>query len=587
MVAAWLTKLVLDHLVEPGKGYAAMPWLAAGLAATGVMGAALPRVTGYLTAELERRVGLLATDRLYQAVARFSGLSRFEEPAFLNRLRLAQQAGGRTPAQAVNGTFALAQYAISVAGLFASLIVLSPVMAAVVVAAALPALAAQLALSRRRARTIWGVGVIERREMFYAGLLTSVQAAAETRLFGSGKFLHGRMMAERTAANSARRALDRRELLIQVVLAVFSATVAGAGLVWAIHQAARGALTVGDLSLFLATVAGVQSGLSAMVNEAALLHQQLLLFKHYLAVHNADDDLPAPVTPHSVPPLREGIELRDVWFRYSDEHPWVLRGLNLFIPAAGTTALVGSNGCGKSTVVKLVTRLYDPTRGAIYWDGVNVRNLPAAELRRRISTVFQDFMCYDLTAAENIVLADVGAERTRLGTAARDAGIDAALTALPDGYDTLLSRTYFSGADDDSTTGVVLSGGQWQRLAVARAFLRAERDVFILDEPSASLDAAAEREIQERLADLSHGRTTLMISHRLGTLRTADQIVVLADGQIAEQGDHVSLMADEGIYARLFRLQAKGYAEPGLRSGDALNGDATRPARPRSSIHLT
>jgi ATP-binding cassette subfamily B protein len=266
--------------------------------------------------------------------------------------------------------------------------------------------------------------------------------------------------------------------------------------------------------------------------------------------------------------LERGIELRDVWFRYSDAHPWVLSGVDLFLPADAAVALVGCNGAGKSTLVKLLCRLYDPTKGAILWDGIDLRDMEITQLRRRIGAVFQDFMHYDLTAAENIALGDIDAagaapgERDRIVAAAELAGAHEMLSQLPRGYDTMLSRIFVSEQDKHNPeTGVVLSGGQWQRLALARAFLRDKRDLLILDEPSSGLDAVAEHEVHTRLRKHRRGRTSVLISHRLGAVRGADQIVVLDGGAIVERGTHEELITTDGLYAELFRLQAAGYQE--------------------------
>jgi ATP-binding cassette subfamily B protein len=238
--------------------------------------------------------------------------------------------------------------------------------------------------------------------------------------------------------------------------------------------------------------------------------------------------------------------------------------VDLSIPAGQAVALVGRNGAGKSTLVKLLCRLYDPTHGAITWDGVDLRELDLAALRERIGAVFQDYVEYELSAAENIGLGDLSVfdDRGRIEAAARRAGLHDALVALPNGYDTLLTRMFFDHADrDDPETGVLLSGGQGQRLALARAFLRDRRDLLILDEPSAGLDAAAEAEIHNQLREHRAGRTSLLISHRLNTVRDAGAIIVLGDGQVVERGDHASLLAAGGEYAQLFRLQARGYAD--------------------------
>jgi ATP-binding cassette, subfamily B, bacterial len=226
--------------------------------------------------------------------------------------------------------------------------------------------------------------------------------------------------------------------------------------------------------------------------------------------------------------------------------------------------LVGLNGAGKTTLVKLLCRMYDPTRGQILWDGVDLRDVPPEALRERISAVFQQHMDYDLTAAENIGLGDLPAldDRARLEEAASRAGVGDKLAALPRGYDTLLTRMFYSEADkDDPGTGVVLSGGQWQRLALARAFVRDGRDLMILDEPSSGLDPQAEHEIHNRMREYRTGRTSLLISHRLNAVRDADLIVVLDGGRIVETGEHEPLLASGGHYARLFRLQAAGYQE--------------------------
>jgi ATP-binding cassette subfamily B protein len=269
-----------------------------------------------------------------------------------------------------------------------------------------------------------------------------------------------------------------------------------------------------------------------------------------------------PPAARSLPPLRSGIELRDVWFRYDGAHQWVLRGVDLHLRHGETVALVGLNGAGKSTLIKLLCRFYDPTAGSIRWDGVDLREVPVAELRRRLGVLFQDFMEFDLTAAENIGVGDLAGlnDRDRITRAAAASGMDGALAALPNGYDTMLSRMFAADPDRrDAAGGVLLSGGQWQRVALARTLMREGRDLLILDEPSSGLDAEAEHEIHQRLRAHRTGRTSLLVSHRLGAVRDADRIVVLADGTVVEDGDHDTLLRAGGRYARLFALQAQGY----------------------------
>ncbi|MEU1054274.1 ABC transporter ATP-binding protein [Streptomyces sp. NPDC005876] len=585
VVIAWLTKLVLDQLAG-GAALGTLTGLGAGLALCGLVAGVTPQVTRYLRAAIDREAGLVAQDRLFTAVEGFAGLGWFEDPRFLDRLRLAQQSAGTAPALAVDGVLGMVRAAFTITGFLGSLLLLSPLMTVLVLASGVPTLIAEIALSRRRARMFWDIGPVERREFFYSQLLSSVEAAKEVRLFGAGAFLRQRMLTERRTANAAKRAMDRREVLVQAGLGLLAAAVSGGGLLWAVGAARTGALSVGGITMFVAAVGGVQGALAALAAEVARSHQAVLMFGHYEAVTTVGRDLPVVAVPRALPELRDAIELRDVWFRYSEEHPWVLRGVSLRIPHDKAVALVGLNGAGKSTLVKLLCRFYDPTRGAILWDGVDLRDTDPAELRQRIGAVFQDYMEYDMTAADNIALGALGSsgnpedtddDRASIQAAAERAGIHDKLAGLPHGYDTLLSRMFFMESDkDDPATGVVLSGGQWQRLALARAFLRDERhkrDLMILDEPSAGLDAEAEHEIHDELRRHRAGRTSLLISHRLGAVREADLIVVLSEGRVTERGDHATLLASGGEYARLFTLQASGYqagaeAEPAFTGGN-------------------
>jgi ATP-binding cassette subfamily B protein len=566
VVAAWLTKLVLDNVTHPAANpdHRHTVWLAVALAAVGAVSAAVPHLAGYVRSELGRRITVLAEDRLYRAVCHFPGLGRFEDPRFLDRLRLAEQAGAGTPGHLVETNLSSASAVLTAGGFLGTLFVLSPPMALVVVVAALPTLGAELHLSRRRAAMLWRIGPVERRRLFYSALLTDPRAAKEVRLFGLADFFRRLMAAELRVVNAAQRGNDATESSAQSALAVLSAGVAGAGLVWAVLAAARGELTAGDVAIFVAAVAGVQSTLGQLVQAIASAHQHLLLFDHYRYVLHAPPELRLPALPAPAPLLSRGIEFRDVWFRYSPDHEWVLRGVDLVIPHGQTIGLVGLNGAGKSTLVKLLCRLYDPVRGEIRWDGVDLRDIAPDALRQRIGAVFQDYMTYDLTARENIGIGNLGElhDQTRIEAAAVRAGVHDLITALPHGYRTLLSRSFLPDPDDEEAgAGVTLSGGQWQRMALARAFLRDNRDLLILDEPSSGLDAMAEAEIHTMIKSHRSGRTSLLVSHRLGALRDADRLVVIDGGVVTEQGSHTELMAWGGRYAQLFDLQASGYAE--------------------------
>jgi ATP-binding cassette subfamily B protein len=342
-------------------------------------------------------------------------------------------------------------------------------------------------------------------------------------------------------------------------LAGLGTLVAALGSAAVVYRAARGQLTAGDLVLFIAGTAAVQAAVLGVISQLQPAVSSTRLFTNYLAVMNAPADLHDGVIEPSTP--RVAIEFRDVWFRYNADGPWILRGLSLTIEAGQATGLVGVNGAGKSTLVKLLCRFYDPERGRITWDGVDIRQMSVEGLRRRLAVTFQDFQTYDLTAAENIGIGDLThlGDRQRVRQAAQTAGIDQAVSALPSGYDTLLSRIFFDGGT--GSAGVQVSGVHHQRLALARALLRCDADLLILDEPSAGLDASAEHELLETLRQHRSGRTSLLISHRLGALRHATSIAVLQDGVIAQSGTHDELMTRNGIYATLFSLQAADYQD--------------------------
>lgn len=596
-VTALLTKQIVDRLTAPSaaptRPTGELTLLAVVLGVAGVAVATQGIAGRYLQGILERALRAVVTTRLYAAVNGLAGLAKLEDPRFQDRIQLAMNAGRAGPALCVTGVLTIAQGVLTLAGFAVSLLAIAPGMLVVVGAAMLPTVWVEASLGRGRALLTGRLGHAERREMFYSMLLANPAAAKEIRLFRLSDFFSARLLRELAHINREQHAMERRAFGSQILLAVLGSVTAAGGLVWAIGAAAHGRLTPGDVTLFVAAVAGVQGALSAMVAQYGLMRQSLLLFEHYRSVVSTPPDLPVPAAPAPCPPLRIGIELRDVWFRYGDGQPWILRGVSMTIPAGGCIALVGPNGAGKSTLVKLLCRFYDPVAGSIRWDGVDIRDMDVGQLRARLGVVFQDFMCYDLTAGENIGVGDIDrmADSGAIERASRLAGCHQAIAGLPGGYGTFLSRIFYNNPDDPEA-GMTLSGGQWQRIAVARALLRSGRDLLIMDEPSSGLDAEAEHELHVRLRGLRQGRTSALISHRLSTVRDADLIVVLENGVIVESGRHAELMALAGRYATMFRLQARGYhgvadgTDPAAPEQAPVWGDAAPPRERESARNL-
>jgi ATP-binding cassette, subfamily B, bacterial len=523
-------------------------------------------VVQYETAAITQTVGIVTQDALFARVARFHGLRPFEDPAFHDRVMLAQQGAQQAPQAIVPLMQGVASSLIVISSFTGVLIRVWPPIAVLVVAAAIPMLALRVRQTKHAMRVITQVAPTQRRAFFFRFLLTDLRAAKEMRLFGFGPLMHRRMLSALKDASDEMLALQRRQAVGQVLLACVAGGVTTAALVVAARGAQEGKFSIGDVSLFVAAVANIQGALNSVVSQFAQAQRNLGLLQSYVDVVDARDDLDDGAT---IPGrLTEAIVFHDVWFRYEHGSAWTLSGVTLTIRAGQTTGIVGLNGAGKSTLLKLLCRFYDPDRGYITWDGVDLRAMDIVLLRKRISAVFQDFGTYDLTASENIALGAVERlnDQEAIRHAAQLVDIDDALEGLPAGYETMLTRIFASA---EAVSGM-LSIGQWQRLAIARALFRSDADLVILDEPNASLDALGEGHVHAGLRAMRPGTTRIVVSHRLSSLRFADMITVLGDGRVLEHGTHETLLVANGQYAKLFAAQADAYRqETNHRQDDA------------------
>jgi ATP-binding cassette subfamily B protein len=398
-----------------------------------------------------------------------------------------------------------------------------------------------------------------RRQLDYLRLLAgSKESAKELKLFGLSGFLSDRFTVLSNRVYDENVALVRRRFAVGSWLSTLSTMGYYAAYVFVIWKTLLGAISIGSLT-FLAgaiqqaslNIQQVFSTIASIADQALFLTDLLAFFDMQPSIRSKANALPAPR------PIRRGIEFRNVSFRYPGSQRLVLRDLNLRLDVGERLAIIGENGEGKTTLVKLITRLYDPTEGQILLDGIDLREYRLEDLYQEISVIFQDFMRYELTARENIAAGRIR-ELTNtelLLDAAEKSQAGAVIERLPLAYDQMLGRRFEGGVD--------LSGGEWQKIALARAYLR-DAQLLILDEPTAALDARSEFEVFHRFTDLTAGKTALFISHRFSTVRMADRIVVLHDGAVVEQGSHQQLMKLDGLYAEMFEMQAASYrCEPG------------------------
>ena len=526
--------------------------------------AALPELVAYLSAQCCRRIGHDGTRLLYDRVNADPTMHRLERPEYQDEVQFATEATDFAPMLVLEAALGGVQCLVTVLSLWWVMASAHPLAGALAVVGAVPAVLVQRRLARRRVEVRRALVPVQRRREAYRGLIISPVAGKELRLFGLGPFFRDRMLADLHTANLAERDLDRGVLRWQLGLAAVQAALVVAVVTLTARAATAGDLSAGEVTALIASFTALGGVTDSLAGHLARGREGMRTLAAFDAV-DATSGGPGAVGTRPVPPLTGGIRFEDVWFRYGEDLPWVLRGVTLDITAGSSVALVGINGAGKSTLVKLLCGLYRPTSGRITWNGVDLADCDPALLRDRIGAVFQDFMAYELTAHENIAIGSVEAleDRARTVAAARLAGVDADLGRLPRGYATLLSRLlHRSPVNPDGEPGVVLSGGQWQRLALARMLMRHDRDLLILDEPTAGLDAHAEHRIHEVVRTAMIGRARLLISHRLSAVRHADRIHVLDGGRITECGDHHQLLSDGGTYAELFRVQASGYLDP-------------------------
>ncbi|HEX7243540.1 MAG TPA: ABC transporter ATP-binding protein [Longimicrobiaceae bacterium] len=556
---AWVGKLIVDAVVEAVSQRLpvrvglerALPFLLLefGLIA---LGSVLMELRTLLKHVLGARLRF-STSTAIMRKALDLDLPYFEDPRFYDKLQNARRETDFRTLTILDNSFTAVQQCITLASLAAVVLVFSPLIGLILFGATIPLFVAQTRYSDVYFRIqTWRVPEF-RRMHYLEQLLTTDATAKEVKLFGLGEPLLKRYHDIFWKFYREDTALARRRGTISIVWGLLAASSYYVAYTWIVWRTVGGRLSLGEMTLLLAVFRQAQGAVQALFGGVIQLYESGRFMDNLFGFLELQPRMLRPAHPRPVPrPLRQGIEFRDVSFRYHEGGRWVLRHVNLHVAPGEKLALVGANGAGKTTFVKLLTRLYDPTEGQVLLDGIDIREYDVEQLRACIGVIFQDFVRYHATARENIGFGQIEAldDQERIAGAARRGGADEVISHLPAGYDTVLGN-WFEGGNE-------LSGGQWQKVALGRAFMR-DSEVLVLDEPTAALDAEQEYEIFQRFRELTEGRIALLISHRFSTVRIADRIAVLEGGTVTEYGTHPELLDLEGTYAQLFNLQAEGY----------------------------
>jgi len=551
----WVGKLIIDSVVSalrhPGSDSSLLWFLLALEFAIGALAAMLGRAIEYwdgrVADQFVKHCGLLVMKH-----ASTLDLQSFEDPTFYDQLERARcQSTDRIGILKALGE--ALQQAITLLSLSVGVMLFSPLMFALIILAVVPAFVSESYFASLTYSLAYSQVPLRREMDYLRDLGTKKESAKELKLFKLGDFLYERFSQINDELIGRNRNLAKRRMRSGALFLVLGSLGYYGVYAALLFRTIHGGLTLGELTFLAGALAGcsrqvqaVFSSFTDIAHQALFLTDLFALFAVQPKIRNMVNAIPAPRA------IRDGFEFRKVSFAYPGSDRLILNGVNLRIGTGERIAVVGENGQGKSTLVKLIPRLYEPTSGKVLLDGIDLREYDIDSLRREIGVIFQDFVHYDMTARENITLGSIECARDqfRLHEAARKSGAGKIIDSLPHGFDQMLGKRFEDGTD--------LSGGEWQKFALARAYLR-DAGILILDEPTAALDALAEYEVFSRFAELTKGKIAILISHRLSTVRMADRIVVLKDGEIHEEGTHHQLIANGGRYASMFELQAASY----------------------------
>jgi ATP-binding cassette, subfamily B, bacterial len=480
-------------------------------------------------------------------------LAFYENPAYHDNLQRAQKEGPARPPRIVSDIVQIAQNSISICAVGGFILTFSPVVGLVLIGAALPAAIVRNWYSRKLFDLRLRQTEAERKAWYYHLMMTGADHAREIRQFDLGALFRERYRSLRYSLRSAQLAISRSRMFWETITQGFITIAVFGSFAIIAMMAVDGRISLGDLVTFYMGFQMCIGYIQSIMSSMNALYEDQLFLRYFFEFMDLEPQIKAPEHPVPLPtPIKKEIRFENVGFTYPGTSRAVVTGINLTLHKGEIIALVGENGAGKSTLIKLLCRLYDPAQGKITVDGVDLKKADPEDWRKHTTVLFQDFVRYHFTARENIWVGNTSLppDSPRIEEAARNAAADGVIGRLPQAYSTILGK-HFTGGQE-------LSSGEWQKVALARAFFR-NAEVVILDEPASSLDALSEAEIFNRFRELLSGRTAVIISHRFSTVLLADHIYVVDNGRIIEDGTHAGLMAQNGHYAEMFRVQADPY----------------------------
>lgn len=552
----YIGKLIIDEVVRlidvAGEKDLSYLFLLIGVEfSLAIISDALNRATVLLDSLLGDKFSNESSVRLMQHAGSLD-LAQFEDADFYDKLERARRQTVRRTAL-MTQVLGQVQSIITIGFLSIGLIAFSPWLILLILVAVVPAFLGESHFNER-SYSLNNQWTAERRELDYFRYIgASDETAKEVKIFGLSDFLvnHFASLADKYYQANKKVAIARARWG-SVFAAIGSAGYYGAYII-IIFQTVNGTLSIGDLTFLSGSFMRLRGLLESVLNQFSSMAEGALYLKDFFEFFEMKPLIAAQQKALPIPkPISQGFVFEDVGFRYPNTGQWAIRHLNFTLHAGEKLALVGENGAGKTTLIKLLSRLYDPSEGRILLDGIDLREYNPEELRDEIGVIFQDFVRYQMTAATNIAVGKIEDKlnHQKINDAAYRGMADRVIQKLPQGFEQMIGRRFADGVD--------LSGGEWQKIAISRAYMR-EAQILVLDEPTAALDARAEYEVFQRFSDLTQGKTAVLISHRFSTVRMADRILVLENGQMLEIGTHEELLLKDGKYAELFGLQAQGY----------------------------